>query len=91
MLVIRLILAKKGVVVVVFEKLRKILAEQLDIEESEIEMNSRVVDDLGADSLDIVDLVMSVEEEFDISFEDEQIEKFETMADIVNCIEQQLK
>lgn len=75
-------------VVMVFEKLKKILSQQLDIDEDSISMESDIAEDLGADSLDVVDLVMTVEEEFDITFEDEQIETFKTVEDIVRHIEQ---
>lgn len=71
----------------VFEKLKRILATQLDIDEDSIYMESDIADDLGADSLDVVDLVMSVEEEFDVTFEDDEIEKFKTVSDIVRYIE----
>lgn len=71
----------------VFEKIRKILCDQLDIEEEVVTMDSNISDDFGADSLDIVDLVMSIEEEFDIEIPDEQIENVKTVRDIVQYIE----
>ena len=64
----------------VFERLQKILAEQFEIDEDDITLNSDIVDDLGADSLDLVDLVMSIEDEFEIEVPDEAIEeKMEVM------------
>ncbi len=72
----------------VFEKVRTILAEQLDVEEDTITADSLVVDDLGADSLDIVDLVMSLEDEFDVEIPDEVIESMRTVGDVVRFIEE---
>lgn len=72
----------------VFEKIVDILAEQLDIEnKNNITMDSELVDDLGADSLDSIDIVMSVEDEFGIEVPDEVIENIKTVADIVDYIE----
>lgn len=70
----------------VFEKIRTILSEQLDMEEEEITMNSAIIDDLGADSLDIVDMVMAIEDEFEVEIPDEQIEFIKTVGDVVNYI-----
>ena len=72
----------------IFEKVRAILAEQLEIDENTIEMGSLIVDDLGADSLDIVDLVMSLEDEFDAEIPDEAIETMKTVGDVVHFIEE---
>ena len=58
----------------VFEKVREIICDQLDVAEDDVTMESNIADDLGADSLDVVDLVMSLEEEFDAEFPDEDIE-----------------
>ena len=71
----------------VFEKVSKILCDQLDLEESQVTMESVIADDLGADSLDVVDLVMSIEEEFDIEFPDEEVENVKTVGDMVRYIE----
>ncbi len=72
----------------VFERLQKILAEQLEIDEQDINRDSELVDDLGADSLDIVDLVMSIEDEFAIEVPDEEIEQLKTVGDAVKYIEE---
>lgn len=72
----------------VFEKLKKILSEQLEIEEDYIKLDSNIVDDLGASSLDIVDIVMSIEDEFALEVPDELIEKVQTVGDIVDFIEE---
>ncbi|MEF9984603.1 MAG: acyl carrier protein [Oscillospiraceae bacterium] len=74
----------------VFEKVREILMEQLDLEEAQIKMDSIIIDDLGADSLDIVDLVMSLEEEFDTEIPDEAIENIKTVGEVVKYIEDNL-
>lgn len=75
----------------VFEKIVDILSEQLDIEnKNTITMDSELVDDLGADSLDSIDIVMSVEDEFGIEVPDEVIENIKTVADIVDYIESKM-
>ena len=71
----------------VFEKIKAILAEQLDITEDEITLESLLVEDLGADSLDAIDIVMSVEDEFGIEVPDEVVENMESVNDIVTFIE----
>ena len=72
----------------IFEKVKSIIVDQLDVEEDKVTMNANIQDDLGADSLDIVDLVMSFEEEFDIEIPDEEVEKIKTVGDIVKFIEE---
>ncbi len=69
-----------------FDKIREIIAEQLGIDADSITMDSSFVDDLGADSLDIVSLIMALEEEFDIEFAEEDAEKIKTVGDAVNYI-----
>ena len=71
----------------VFEKVRQIICDQLDLEEDVVTMEANILEDLGADSLDIVDLVMSLEEEFDIEIPDEQVENIKIVGDIVKYIE----
>lgn len=71
----------------VFEKIKTILAEQLDIEEDSISSDSLIVEDLGADSLDAIDIVMSVEDEFGIEVPDEIVEKMESVNDIITFVE----
>ena len=71
----------------VFEKLKEILAEQLDVDTDSITKDSLLIEDLGADSLDAIDIVMSVEDEFKIEVPDEIIEKIETVGDMLNYIE----
>jgi acyl carrier protein len=69
-----------------FEKIRKRIADQLSIDEEDIRMDSSFVDDLGADSLDIVELIMALEEEFDMEIPDEDAEKISTVRDVVEYI-----
>lgn len=73
-----------------FEKLRNIIAEVLNIEAEEITMNSTFVDDLGADSLDVFQIVMGIEEEFDIEIPTEAAEKIVTVGDAVDQIKNAL-
>ncbi len=72
----------------VFERVREIICDQLDLEEDNVTMESNIMEDFEADSLDIVDLVMTLEDEFGIEVPDEQIEKFSTVGDVVRYIEE---
>ncbi|HEX2937370.1 MAG TPA: acyl carrier protein [Ruminiclostridium sp.] len=74
----------------VFEKVRSILVGQLGIDEEKVKMDASIVDDLGADSLDVVDLIMSLEEEFDVEIPDEDVENMKSVGDIVKYIEAKL-
>jgi len=69
-----------------FEKIRATIASQLSIDEEEIKMESSFMNNLGADSLDIVELIMALEEEYDIEIPDEDVEKMATVADVVEYI-----
>lgn len=71
-----------------FEKVRDIVVEQLGVEADEVNIDSTFIDDLGADSLDIVELIMAFEEEFDIEIPDEAAEKIKTVQDVVTYIDQ---
>lgn len=71
----------------IFEQVRDILAEQLDVDQADITMDSRLVEDLKADSLDFVDLIMSFEDEFKTEFSEDDADEFKTVSDIVNYIE----
>lgn len=74
----------------VFEKVKEMLCEQLDVEEDKVTLEASIVDDLGADSLDVVDLIMSLEEEFDVEIPDEDVENMKTVGDMVKYIEAKL-
>ena len=71
----------------VFEKLREIISEQLEISEELITMESHLMEDFDADSLDLVDLVMSVEDEFGVEVPEEAVENLKTVGDVVKFIE----
>lgn len=71
----------------VFEKVRELLSEQLEVSEDEITMDTHIVDDLGADSLDVVELITSLEEEYDIVITDEAIRELYTVREVVDFIE----
>lgn len=72
----------------VFERIREIICDQLDLEEDKVTMDSDIMEDFEADSLDVVDLVMSIEDEFGLEVPDDQIENFRTVADVVRYIEE---
>ena len=72
----------------IFDKLKELVVDQLGVEEDEVTMEATMQDDLGADSLDLVDLVMSVEEGFGVKVADEDLENIKTVGDIVNYIEE---
>lgn len=72
----------------IFEKVKGIIVEQLGVAESAITMEASFIDDLGADSLDIVELVMAIEEEFDIEIPDSDAEKVVTVGDVVDYIKE---
>lgn len=73
-----------------FEKLKQIIAEVLNVDEDEISMETTFVDDLGADSLDIFQIIMGIEEEFDIEIKNEEAENIVTVADAVEQIKNAL-
>lgn len=71
----------------VFDKVKELIADQLDADADSIVASANIQDDLGADSLDVVDLVMSLEEEFDMEIPDEAVANIKTVGDIVKYIE----
>jgi len=73
------------------ERVKQIIVEQLGVDEGEVTANASFVDDLGADSLDTVELVMAFEEAFDIEIPDEDAEKIRTIQDAISYIEQHAK
>ena len=75
----------------VLEKIKKIISEQLEVDQSIISEGSTITGDLGADSLDLVDLAMSIEDEFDIELSDEALDKIKSVGDLVAYIEKKLE
>ena len=73
-----------------FERVRELLAVQLDIDEEKITMDSDILEDFEADSLDVVDMVMTLEDEFGVEIPDEDIENFHTVGDVVRFIDDNL-
>ncbi len=71
----------------VFDKIKKILAEQLDADEESMTAETRIGEDLGADSLDVVELLMSIEDEFEVEIPDEEIENLKTIGDVAEYIQ----
>ncbi|OLC52610.1 MAG: acyl carrier protein [Chloroflexi bacterium 13_1_40CM_4_68_4] len=74
----------------IYEKLKKIIVEQLGVDETDVTMEASFVDDLNADSLDLVELIMSLEEEFGTEISDEDAEKIKTVGDAVQYIEEKV-
>lgn len=74
-----------------FERVRKIACEQLSVDQEAVKMEAAFIDDLGADSLDIVELIMAFEEEFGIEIPDEKAEKIRTVGDAVKMLDEVLK
>ena len=72
----------------IFEKIKEIVVEQLGVDEEEVTEKASFVDDLGADSLDIVELIMALEEEFDMEIPDEDAEKISTVGDAIKYIKE---
>ncbi|MCA0385073.1 MAG: acyl carrier protein [Firmicutes bacterium] len=70
-----------------FEKVKSILVDELDLDADEVTLESKIKEDLGADSLDMVDLIMSIEDEFDIKVAESEAANIKTVGDIVNYIE----
>ena len=75
----------------VAEKVKKMIVEQLGVSESEVVPEAKFIDDLGADSLDIVELVMALEDVYGIEIPDEDAEKIETVGDAIKYIEEHMK
>ena len=73
-----------------FEEVKAVIAEELEVDEAQISMESVIVDDLGADSLDVVELIMRLEEKFEVEIPDEDAEKIQTVGDAVNFIQTKL-
>ena len=74
----------------VFEKVKVMVAKQLNVEESKITLETHLIDDLGADSLDAVDLIMSIEDEFGIEIDDDAAQNARTIGELVKYIEERI-
>lgn len=74
----------------VFERVKEIIVEQLDVDEADVTMEASFRDDLEADSLDVVELVMELEDEFDLEIADEEAESINTVGDAVTYIEEKI-
>ena len=74
----------------IFEKVKELLAEQLDANAEDMTLETRIVDDLGADSLDVVEMLMSIEDEFEIEIPDEKIEGLKTVGQVVEYIQDKI-
>ncbi len=74
----------------VFESIKTILSEQLEVNPEIITMDTNIADDLGADSLDVVELLMSIEDEFDVEIPDEKIESLRTVGSVVDYIQEHM-
>lgn len=74
----------------IFEKVKNVIVEQLGVSEEAVTNEATFLDDLGADSLDIVELIMALEEAFDIEIPDEEVEKAITVKDVVDYISEQI-
>lgn len=74
-----------------FEKVKSIIVDQLGVDESAVTMDASFIDDLGADSLDIVELIMALEEEFDMEIPDGEAENIKVVSDVVNYIKANAK
>lgn len=70
-----------------FEQIRDIIVQELGVDESEVTMQASIIDDLGADSLDVVELIMALEDEFDVKVDDDQAQNMRTVEDILKYIE----
>ncbi|HHZ00619.1 MAG TPA: acyl carrier protein [Sedimentibacter sp.] len=75
----------------VFEKVKAILVEELDVEEDKVTLDSSIKDDLGADSLDLFELINKIEDELDVTIEEEDYGKLVTVGDIVNYLNEKNK
>ncbi|MBQ1484075.1 MAG: acyl carrier protein [Clostridia bacterium] len=75
----------------VFEKIREIIVDQLAVDESMVTMETNLMKDLEADSLDAVEIIMGIEEEFEIEIPDEEAEKIQLVGDLVKFVEEQIQ
>lgn len=74
-----------------FEKVRDLLSNQLNVEEAKVTLESNIATDLGADSLDVFEILMGLEEEFNITIPDEKVNEIKTVGDLVKFIDEEIK
>ena len=74
----------------VFDKIKELIVDQLGIDDAEITMNTNLMKDLEADSLDAVEIIMAIEDEFDIEIPDEEAEKMQVVSDLVKFVEDRI-
>jgi acyl carrier protein len=72
------------------EKVKEIIAEQLGLEKDDVQLDASFIDDLGADSLDIVEMIMTIEDEYDVEISDDDAEKIATVQDAINFIKEKM-
>jgi acyl carrier protein len=70
----------------IFEEIQDIIADKLSVDKGDVKMDSSFIDDLGADSLDLADLVMAIEEQYEVDFSNEDTDQFKTVGDVVGAI-----
>ena len=75
-------------IIMIFDKIKDIIIEQLQVEESEVNMDTNLMKDLSADSLDAVEIIMAIEDEYGIEIPDEEAEKMQTVGDLVRYVEE---
>ena len=75
-------------IIMIFDKIKDIIIEQLQVEESDINMDTNLMKDLSADSLDAVEIIMAIEDEYGIEIPDEEAEKMQTVGDLVRYVEE---
>lgn len=74
----------------VFEKIKALIAEQLNVDKESVSLDTHLMKDLEADSLDAVEIIMAIEDEFDLEIPDEDAEKFASVSDIVKYVEEKM-
>lgn len=74
----------------IFEKVKSVIVEQLGVDESEVTMDASFLDDLGADSIDIVEFIMALEEEFGLEIPDEEVDKIVTVENVIDYISENI-
>ena len=79
---------KWRIIIMIFDKIKDIIIEQLQVEESDVNMDTNLMKDLSADSLDAVEIIMAIEDEYGIEIPDEEAEKMQTVGDLVRYVEE---